>query len=187
MIYFLHGEDTVASRIRLSELKSAKNKEVVEIADPKDMVESSLFADSRQFVLWFDKKLSVAQIKDFESKFGKLSVEEFKVSPIVFKFLDSLAPGNQKNFMPLWQAYLRTQPAEVAFVMLVRQFRLLLNLADPDVQPWQKGKLASQAKLFAPSQLKTIYQKLLLVDYQNKTGSGIASLSTALELLLLSI
>ena len=187
MTILLHGENSLASRNRLTQLKSSFDGEVVEVTDPSQVVETSLFESKRLFVVWQDKKISATQIKELEKKFENLSVEEFKINPVVFKFLDSLQPGTQKTFLPLWQEYLKNDPAEVAFVMLVRQFRLMIDPDNADVQPWQKNKIKSQADLFGQNRLIQIYKKLLDIDYQTKTGQSLVDLRTALELLLLTI
>ena len=187
MTILLHGENSVASRNRLTELKSTFNGEVVEVTDPSQVVETSLFENKRLFVLWQDKKLSVTQIKELEKKYGQISVEEFKINPAVFKFLDSLQPGSQKIFLPLWVDTLKNDSPEVAFVMLVRQFRLMLDPQSPDLAAWQQSKIKVQANLFGPEKLKNCYKKLLDIDFQTKTGQSIIDLHTSLELFLLSL
>lgn len=182
MTYLLHGEDSVASRNRLKALKA------IEIADSQPMPQNdSLFINDNIYAIWKDHKLSATQIKELEKKYGQLAVEEFKTDPVVFKFLDSLRPGNEKVFMPLWSQYLKNEQPEVAFVMLVRQFRLMLDWQNPDLQPWQKNKIRNQADSFGAENLKSLYKKLLEIDYQIKSGQSAVDLQTSLELLLVSI
>lgn len=184
MTILLHGDNITASRNRLAELKAAG--EIIELTPTDDSPQvTSLFAKEAQVVIWVDKKLSTTQIKDLEKKFPNLKVEEFKLDPVVFKFLNALAPGRQAVFLPLWQRYLTTEVPEVAFIMLVRQFRLMLNPADPDLLPWQKKSTAAQAKAFGS--LGKIYKQLLDIDYQTKTGLAAVDLRTRLDLFLLKL
>lgn len=178
MMILLHGANSLASRQRLLELKAVE----IDSSDPSPQ-ENSLFSQNIVYAIWHDKKMSATQIKELQKKFPDLTIEEFKINPVVFKFLDNLRPGNQSVFMPFWQEFLKQDPPEVAFVMIVRQFRLML---DPrELQPWQIGKIAAQAKLF--KSISEIYKKLLEIDYHIKTGQSVVDLRTALELLLLSL
>src|SRR5574340_817236 len=169
MTILLHGENSVASRNRLNELKETFAGEVVEV-DPKNplLPESSLFSKQILSVIWQDKKASATQIKAWEKDFPGLKVEEFKLDPVVWQFLGNLRPGNQEIFLPLWQKYLQTDPPEIAASMLIRQIRLLLlakiDKGGPDdfknLAPWQKSRLAGQAKSFSLESLKEILKKL---------------------------
>ncbi len=183
MTILLHGDNITASRNKFLELKSSFDGEVLEL-DPKNPVapQNSLFADNQLFLIWLDQKVSATQLKSYQSLFPNLQTEEFKLPAVVFAFLDALKPGNQKIFIPLWQKYIASEVPEVAFTMVIRQFRLML---DPgDLAPWQAGKIAAQAKLFnGPA----VYKKLLQIDYQIKSGHMPFDLRTALELWLLTL
>lgn len=182
MIHLLHGENNLASRDRLQELNA------IEI-NPNESLpqENSLFSQNKIFAIWQDKKLSVAQIKELEKKFPDLKVEEFKLPPVVFQFVDSLKPGNQKIFLPLWQKYLSREVPEIAVSMITRQLRLMLNPESPDLAGWQKAKINSQATAFGKERLVQLYKKILEIDYQVKSGTSATDLVTSLELLLLTL
>ncbi|MBI4100026.1 hypothetical protein HY440_03395 [Candidatus Microgenomates bacterium] len=182
----LHGDNITASRARLTGLRESGPVVELAVTDQPPQV-TSLFSGESTVVIWSDKKLSATQIKDLEKKFPDLAAEEFKPDPVVFKFLDALKPGNQRVFLPLWQKYIMVEEPEVAFIMVVRQFRLMLNPHDPDLASWQKAKLASQAKSFGQPKLEQIYKQLLEIDYQTKSGRTVVDLKTSLELLLLRL
>lgn len=186
MIFLLHGENSVASRDRLTALKL--DHKVIEL-NVKDTPppENSLFADESLVVIWEDHKLTLTQIKEREKKFPGIKVEEFKLPPVVFQFVDSLKPGNQKIFLPLWQKYLSREVPEIALSMITRQLRLMLNPESSDLASWQKLKITSQASAFGKERLIQLYKKILEIDYQVKSGTSATDLVTSLELLLLTL
>lgn len=154
------------------------------------------FSGNINIVFVEDKKLSSTQLSKYQKAIAGLQIEEFKQSPIVFKFLESIKPGGQKTFLALWQDYQSSEEPEVILMMLVRQFRLLLLASDSSkhpgddykkLAPWQQDRLKTQAKTFSIEQLQTIYQTLLDIDYQNKTGQSLLSLSASLQIFLLGI
>lgn len=162
----------------------------------KDLPETS-FAPSSAFeiILIEDKKITPTQIKTFQKMFGPVQEEEFKVDPIVFKFLDSLEPGNLETTLKLWMQYKKSEAPEIILVMLARQLRLLLLASSeapqksPDwtrLSPWQQQKLQSQAQKFSLPQLKELFKRLCDIDSKSKTGKLPLDLSNSLELFLLS-
>lgn len=176
MTILLHGENNLASRNRLRQLNG------VEIVAGQPLPqENSLFSQNTIFIIWQDKKLSATKIKELEKLYPGLIAEEFKVNPVVFRFLDALKPGNQVAFLPLWREYLKNDPPEVAFVMIIRQFRLMLNPAD--LAPWQAAKIRTQARNFP--EISKIYKQLLEIDYRGKTSQ--MDLQTSLELFMLGL
>lgn len=129
------------------------------------------------------------------------TVKEFKENPLIFKFLENLKPQNlpesenqDKNYsLILLCQLLKSEETEYIFSMLVRQIRLLiLSLANDSnlvkdysrLLPFVRSKLKRQAALFSFQNLKEIYQKLLTIDYENKTGGSVFPLDESLELLI---
>lgn len=226
MITLLHGDNVSASRARYQLLQDEADGTVVTIdlnspagSDPLASLQTTgLFSDKQLIaienalstknleklakydltdaVFWEGKKLTPTQITAFEKLFPKASILEFKVDPVVFKFVESLRPKNQTEMLPLYHQYLKTDVPEVIFTMTVRQFRLLIlastnESTGPDDWlrlSWQKSKLATQAKAFSPQLLRKSYLTLSDIDYRTKTGLLIeGSLERALELFLLTL
>lgn len=157
---------------------------------------SGFSPDITKLVLKENKKLSAGQISVLTKLFPDLQVFEFKQDLIVFKFLDSLAPLNQKGFFPLWLKYRQTEAPEIILVMIVRQLRLCLIAKSDDrsasdefskLSPWQKQKIDGQSRLFNVQQLKFLLGKLSQLDYLSKSGQNPSTLASSLELFLLSI
>lgn len=117
-------------------------------------------------------------------------VEVFKASRKIFPFLESLRPDNQKQMLTqLWEAK-RTEESEMIFYMLIRQIRLLLLVKSAEttgLPSWQVQKLKTQASYFSLLQLKELYQKLLEIDYLQKTSGDPYLLSSRLDLLVASL
>jgi DNA polymerase III delta subunit len=119
-------------------------------------------------------------------------INEFKVSPVIFKFLDSLQPKNNKIMLELLHQCLEIDSQEMVFYMLARQIRSLLIAKDMGKKglsgaPWQIGKLISQAKRHTLKELLSFYKKLLIADEQIKTGQSILPLSYHLDLIILQM
>lgn len=160
---------------------------------PKSTQKDKLFSllvnncDSSVFI-WENKDLTQAQIKDFQKGF---SFQQFRVPAVIFKFLDGLSPGKTKNNLDNFHLCLLNDDPEMIFQMLVRQLRLLLLAKEGEkylVGPsWQKAKFISQAKFFPTPLLIKTYQKLLEIDFQQKTSQSGYDLAASLDLLLSEI
>lgn len=147
-------------------------------------------------IFWEGKSLTQTQIKTLQKSFPSLTEQEFKIDPIVFKFLDCLEPRNTKQNLKYWTDYKTTEVPEIISVMLVRQFRLLLLAKDPAasdspdwarLSPWQKQKINSQASKFSTEILKKCFARLADIDYRSKTSQTPLDLQGSLELFLLSL
>ncbi len=152
--------------------------------------------DNIDVIAWEGKKLTATQVKVIEQLLPTIKVQEFKQNQVVFQFVESLRPKNQKQMLTLFREYLTVESPEIIFAMITRQFRLLLlaqtNSADgPDdylrLSPWQRAKLAGQAKAFGSKHIQGYLAKLLDIDFKIKTGQSPVDLRTALELLLLQL
>lgn len=140
-----------------------------------------------EFVFWEKSALSPTTVKKLLKIAG---VEEFKIPKSIFKFLDSLAPGNTKAMLNLLHN-VRESEEEFVFFMLGRQIRLLIwakkepeTLALPE---WQKTKLIKQAEKFSPDCLLLLHHRLLELDRANKKSQLPENLSASLDLLLVGL
>ena len=227
MITILHGDNQVASRDRLNQLKDeAKidNREVVSVEGkgidmtaliqnlesqslfsfPKSVFIENLIGSLRtgskakdtiinyliegkfdsDVVLWEGKSVGKSLLKLKKQK--HVSVEDFKMPVVIFKFTESLSPQTIPDALFYFNEAIKTSPVEVVFIMLIRQFRLLLGTelganrsndtyhrTIPELEkiaPWQAQKLSRQAKLFGEKSLKILHKQLLIIDFQTKTG-----------------
>jgi len=133
--------------------------------------------------LWESKGLTPAVVKQFS---GKAILKEFKLTRSLFKLLDSLRPGNGRQMSQLMNETLKTDPAEVAMLMLGRRIAQLLagltGLAD-----WQIRQLTGQAANWNEKQLLDFHRRLVEIDEAIKTGATPADLTGHLDILLLSL
>lgn len=223
MIYLLHGENTIKSYQRLIELQEKyktagleinvlEAAKVNKVTWEQFLSQDSLFSASFLVISNFsgNKEIDFSLLDLFDGpiilyerkklstlpKIKNLVEEKFDPPSVMFKFVESIAPGNALETIKLFQETIADQPVEVVMVMLVRQIRMLM-LAKSDsttgpsewtiMKDWQKGKIMSQAKKFELYKLKNIYSNLLKIDFEIKTGKSPVKLETRLELLLLSI
>jgi len=165
-----------------SQIKSKNKNQLIEYFLSQDFSEKSV-------VLWERKLITPANLK----KLAKLNaqIQLFKTPPVIFKFLDSFKPNNQKTVLSFYHQCLKHSPAEMIFYMLHRRISQLIQAKDEKYQlkaaPWQIGKLKSQAKNFNLNQLLKIHSQLLQIDYQIKKGKNITPLSTQLDFFLMDI
>lgn len=147
-----------------------------------------------------DQTITLWEGKDVDkrtlNKLPKATVQQFKYPTVIFSFLDAIQPGNKKKLLSQLREVTKTMEIEAVFYLLMRQIRVLLALLDETddpieelkrMAPWQKGKLAKQAKLFTKDHLLTLHKQLYEIDHGQKTGTLPYPLSTAIDIFLLSI
>ena len=165
-----------------SQIKSKNKNQLIEYFSSQEFSEKSV-------VLWERKSITPANLK----KLTKLNaqIQLFKTPPIIFKFLDSFKPNNQKIVLSFYHQCLKDSPAEMIFYMLHRRISQLIQAKDEKhklkAAPWQINRLKSQAKNFDLNQLLKIHSQLLKIDYQIKKGKNITPLSTQLDFFLMDI
>ncbi len=128
---------------------------------------------SHEIILWENKGLGVTILK----KFPKAKIESFSISPVIFKFLDSLRPNNSRNILLSWKKLVseNTEP-EFVFAMIVRQIKLLSQAkSDPafiKLAPYPARLIKVQSTYFTLDHLLDLYHRLYEIDLKIKTGSG---------------
>lgn len=148
----------------LSGTKSKNKEKLVEVINQ---------TTDHEIILWENKALSATILK----KFPKAKIESFAISPVIFKFLDSLRPNNKKNILIAWKSLQEdgTEP-EFVFAMLNRQFKLLIQAkSDPKylkLAPYPMRLITNQANYFTLDHLLDLYKKLFEIDTKVKTGTG---------------
>lgn len=112
----------------------------------------------------------------------------------MFKFLDSIIPGNTSQSISLLHQVSQNESEELIFYMLIRQFRLLLGISVGSriseinrLAPWQQSKLERQANRFGKDKLVSLYKKLFNIEQETKTGASALPLAKRLDLFLASI
>ncbi len=101
-------------------------------------------------------------------------IEVFKVSKLIWNFLDSFFPDNAKNAYKLFHEAEKTDPPEFIFAMLAKHLRDIywakVDAKTLDYPSWRKGKLMSQAAKFDKEKLEKLIDELALADIKAKTS-----------------
>lgn len=143
----------------------------------------------KNLIIWERKAIDGRSLVSF--RFAQ--IEKFIISPIIFRFLDSFSPRNQKKALYFYHQCLKQEPPEMIFYMLSRRIYDLIIARDLGSQglanraSWQKAKLVHQAKNFELKKLIFLYQQLLKIDWRQKTGRAAVPLASRLDLLIASL
>lgn len=148
-------------------------------------------ADAKVYI-WESKDLTAAQLK----KFAHAEVRQFKIPQMLFAFLDAVKPENGKQLVQFFHQVIADEDAQFIFVMLIRQFRLMLGVLSPNINPieevkrmapWQRGKVQKQAGLFGTAKLQQSYATLFQIESGMKTGTLPMSLEQTIDFFLLGL
>lgn len=156
-----------------------------------------LEANENIFIFWEDADLN-ALAKKASVIANRKNVFDFKIPNLLWNFLDEIVPSVGVAYMrPLQQLsqILKTVDENYLFLMIVRQFRLLILSkekfkdypSDYKRLTFQKYKLASQASHYSLEELLAIYKRLLVIEANIKTGKGIYDLKTEIEKFIISL
>ena len=145
------------------------------------------YRGSKNLYLWEKKELSKSQV----TAFGQEVISRLSKTPVlIFKFLESLSPGNVLDSLALLRETADKVEDGFIFVMLSRHVADLIIAKSGDtslLNPWKKTRLISQAKEWHESELLSLHTRLLNIDRQLKTGRTKLSYLDHLDLLLASL
>lgn len=152
------------------------------------ILDDLLKIDEASFIFWEKDILPASIIKKFPRT---AKVEEFKVPQSIFKFLESIEPGNKKYVLKLFQDSVEQTSEEFVLTMIARQVRNLITVKDDHqylkLPEWQKSRLKKQAEKFTLDELISFHEKLLDIDRANKRSELPEGLSQSLEVILLAL
>lgn len=222
MIFLLHGENEVEKRSFLISLKTRASQEIITfdgrrldlgqftqavssapLLYPKRIVIVEDFSPSKVPLdfsnLHFQVDLAlVAHKKLLDHQLGKLPKETkvmlFKEEPFLFRFLDSIYPGNSKGAFGYFRKIKGAYDTEFLFWLLTQHVRRLIIakeggqkwLAEQErLQAWQVEKYQKLTQRFFLSHLRTIYRKIFTLEHSSKQGE--ADLKELLPLLVFEL
>lgn len=124
-----------------------------------------------EVILYEPKGVSDTALKPF----AKAQIEAFNISPVIFKFLDVLRPGNTRVILQAWNRLLELgHEPEYVFTMVVRQIRLLIQAKSGasylKLSPYPQKLITVQANYFTLNQLLDLHHELYETDKRIKTG-----------------
>lgn len=115
-------------------------------------------------------------------------IETFEPPKIIYKFLESVYPGNSLEYLKLLHFLLEQDQIELIFYLLGMHFKDLYWVkSDPSSVPyasWKVSKLESQARKFEKGQLEKIIGEMARIDILVKTSKK--DLTHELDLMLVS-
>ena len=149
----------------------------------KNLITSLQKSQLHELILWEKRTLTKTMLKPFAAA----QVFEYKASKTLFAWLDLLGKNQDttKKITFLHEAC-STDGDYFCFLMLIRQFRLLIQVktgATVGGAPFMIAKLTSQASHFTHEELLEIYKKLLQIDIAQKTSKNLLTLQQELDLL----
>ncbi len=119
------------------------------------------------YLFWQSKKIEAAKLKFFP----KADIKIFNLPEVLFSCLNSLRPGNLKDFSQKYQLLLQNLPFEL-------------------IMFWFKNTLRRQLTTFSKfseTKLKDTYLQLIDIDYKSKSGRLFEPKEMALERLMLTL
>lgn len=167
--------------------KRKSSKEMLQIITALNAVN-----DQTTIVFWESKELP----KKTTDQLTRAQIKSFSIPKSLFLFIDSIKPHNTAQMLTLYHQTLQHTDAEMIFVMLIRQIRLLLAFSDTTSNTieelkrmafWQQKKLMIQARQFSQKELANIHAALFDLEVKSKTGGLTLPLSQSIDFFLLSI
>jgi DNA polymerase III delta subunit len=105
---------------------------------------------------------------------AKIQAFPLAVGINIFAWGDQVGQRQVGPALKSWQKLREAgEDEEYLFLMLVRQFRLLILTKrghSPKGPDFVREKIAAQARLWSEEELRSVYRKLLEIDRRHKTG-----------------
>jgi DNA polymerase-3 subunit delta len=131
----------------------------------------------------------LAKLRDYTGGEGPVHPEDveqltsFHGQTDIFAMVDALGKRQVSAALERLQRLLQEEDPHYAFVMVIRQFRLLLRAREAldagqnplqalGVHPFVAGKVTEQARNFHRSDLERIYRRLMEIDLEDKSGGS---------------
>jgi hypothetical protein len=152
---------------------------------------TNIFSRSEALVIFWDSK-ETRLATGLKKSFPKINILNFPKPKIIFSFMETVFPGNQKQFLPLFAKIISDQPIELVLYFLKQHFRTLVmfsidkNLIS-NLPSWREKKLEYQSERFPGKELENLYKNLIDIEYQNKSGILPVGLEIALVNLLATV
>lgn len=142
----------------------------------------------KNLIIWEGKKVDGRTLSGI-----KAQILRFDLTPLIFRFLDSLSPANKKISLLLLHQCLERESPEMISYMISRQIKSLIIAVDLGEEgllgfpQWKVGKLINQARAIGSEKLFQIYRRLLKIEWEQKTGTAPKDLAFYLDLLIASL
>jgi DNA polymerase III gamma/tau subunit len=141
--------------------------------------ENSIISDVKNLdknfdlIIWIKKQLIYSKLSKIDNTW---KIYNFKPEPLIFKFLESIYPGNFKQALVYYRQLMNIN-SEFSFLfqMLAKHFRNLLLIKSnypkiTNLSDWQITKINQQSTKFNQKTLFLAYRLFCKFDYQLKIG-----------------
>lgn len=153
----------------------------------KNMIRQCANATNHNMIIWEKRELT----KTMLNAFPNAEIFIFKASKTLFSWLDTLGNKSDKSKkIQLLHRAIISDGEYFCFIMLIRQFRLLIQTKTGEQiagAPFMISKLNKQAQQFSLEKLLNIYKELLQVDLSQKTSKNVLSMNQWLDLLTIKL
>lgn len=154
-----------------------------------EVIEKLINSSDGDILLYEDKEATKTQL----NKIPNIKATNFKAPESIFSFVDSIDKTNRIESVKKLQKLTKTEPAEIIYTMIIRQFRNLILVKEGNpkylggLPPWMVGKYKRQASDFSMNELLIQYRKLLDIDFKIKSGLTPLPLPKLLDIFLLTL
>lgn len=135
-------------------------------------------------VIYSDKLLSKTALKELPAT---AKIEEYKLPVVMWKFFESVYPGNEKEALTLFHQTLEKEAPELVFSLLAKHIKdvylIQVDETSLNLPSWRLAKIKSQMKSFTKPSLESFIKNLSIIDSQSKSGGP--SFREALDLVLI--
>ena len=137
------------------------------------------------------KKITPASLKRFTGR-KEVEIKEFKISGLLYKFLDQIIPGNGRPASLTFNSLINEEPVELVFYLLVKRATELIvenssSGSGGGYDDWRRQKLIEQASKWSGKALTNFHRRLTEIDEAVKTGSTPSGLPSHLDIALLNL
>jgi hypothetical protein len=146
-------------------------------------------ASDVQMIIWEKKQINASAYKQLKD----IKINLFSLNSAVYKFLDSLKPGNTRTMLLLFHEAIKKDASELVFYLFQRRiFELILakesgKSSFSKKSPWLLSRLLYQAKYFTFEKLLFLHYSCYHLDKNNKQGKIILNFKSELDLLIAQI
>lgn len=139
-------------------------------------------------IIWEGKSIDGRSL----TSFSKHKIYEYKVPTVIFKFLDSFSPKTKTQCIGFFRQAANIDASESILYMLSKRIWELIIVSDSKTKdglklpPWRLSILNKQAVGFGINGMAPILQRLIDIEYNQKSGQSLLPLRSELELFIAS-
>lgn len=127
--------------------------------------------------------------KTIKFGFKDAKLHQSKLPITIFKFLDSIIPGNLNTCLDFLDSIVESVDSNIVLFMTQRRVKELVMISqsipiEKKLAGWQLSRLSQQAKKWDKKKLINFYDGLYRIEVMTKTNGGFYDIKKALDILL---